>query len=231
MFTITGSLSAGYCGATATLLNTGKVLVTNGSNAELYDPSTGKFSATGSFNVSRAGATATLLGNGEVLFAGGGNYLASAELYNPATGSFTLTGSMHTGRALHSATLLGDGQVLIAGGQTYTPPSYPILSSAELYDPSTGTFTITGSMDHARAYQASLLLPSGDVLEISGFTTTTAELYDPKTGKFKLTGSMTDERDAGEGANLLNDGVVLVTGSDKTNSGKPFFWITAEIFR
>jgi hypothetical protein len=85
-------------------------------------------------------------------------------------------------------------------------------------------------MNHSRAYQSSLLLSSGDVLEISGSFTTTAELYDPTKGTFSFTGSLTDERDQGEEAVLLNNGVVLVTGGDKNNGGKPFFWITAETY-
>lgn len=233
-FTNTGSLNTARCIPTATLLNTGKVLITEGPEAELYDPSSGTFSYTGSPNVSRAAHTVTLLGNGEVLLAGGqdpsGNYLSSAEVYNPATGIFTVTRSMHTSRVFASATLLSDGQVLVAGGWTYVPPAYPILSEAELYDPSTGKFTVTGSMNHPRAYQQSLLLPSGDVLETSGSFTTTTELYDPSKGTFRITGSMTDRRDQGSGANLLNNGEVLVTGGDQNNGGKPFFWITAELY-
>ena len=234
-FTFTGSLNTGRCIPSATLLNTGKVLITGGgATAELYDPSTGTFSYTGSLNVSRNGHTVTLLGNGEVLLAGGqdttGNYLASAEVYNPASGTFTLTGSMHTGRNFASATLLGNGQVLVAGGYTYVPPAYPILASAELYNPSTGKFTVTGSMNHSRAYQTSLLLPSGNVLEISGWATPTAELYNPSTGTFSFTGSLTDERDQGAGTVLLNDGVVLVTGGARVINSKPYFWVTAELY-
>ena len=70
-FTNTGSLNAALCSPTATLLNTGKVLVIGGTNAELYDLSTGTFSNTGSPNVSRVLHTATLLPNGEVVVAGG----------------------------------------------------------------------------------------------------------------------------------------------------------------
>jgi len=233
-FTDTGSLNTATCVPTATLLDTGKVLITEGSTAELYDPASGTFSHTGSMNVSRGAYTATLLGNGDVLVAGGqganGDYLTSAEIYNPATGTFTLTGNMHQSRVFHSATLMGNGDVLVAGGWTFNGVSYPILSSAEVYDPSTGKFTVTGSMNHSRAYQSSLLLPSGDVLEISGSFTTTAELYNPLKGTFSFTGSLADERDQGEGAVLLNKGVVLVTGGDKNNGGKPFFWITDEIY-
>src|SRR5688572_15773496 len=67
----------------------------------------------------------------------------------PATaqslGTFTATGSMTGPRANHSATLLTNGKVLIAGGVSYVFPPSP-QPSAELYDPSTGTFSATGNM-------------------------------------------------------------------------------------
>ena len=103
---------------------------------------------TGSMASRRADHTATLLSSGEVMVAGGeykGSYgLSTAELYNPSTGTFSSTGSLKTGRQLHTATLLNNGEVLIAGGEfsQYSPTgsTYVCLSSAELYNPSTGTF-------------------------------------------------------------------------------------------
>lgn len=60
-----------------------------GGTAEVYDPSTGKFSPVGPMNVPRtSGHTATLLPDGTELIAGGATY--TAEIYNPATKSFTV---------------------------------------------------------------------------------------------------------------------------------------------
>jgi hypothetical protein len=80
---------------TATLLASGKVLVTGGindsdylSSAELYDPVTDHWSDAGTMSAARLKQTATLLANGKVLVAGGYNgssYLSSAELYDPGT--------------------------------------------------------------------------------------------------------------------------------------------------
>ena len=81
---------------TATLLPDGRVLVTGSyinsgesrASAELYDPTSGRWTATGSMDLGRDGHTATLLPDGRVLVAGDYNYesRASAELYDPAVG-------------------------------------------------------------------------------------------------------------------------------------------------
>ena len=76
---------------TASLLGSGKVLVSGGYNggylnsAELYDPSTGNWSSTGVLSIARGYHTASLLGSGKVLVSGGynGGALNSAELYDP----------------------------------------------------------------------------------------------------------------------------------------------------
>jgi hypothetical protein len=64
-------------------------------------------------------------------------------------GSFvSTTGSMNNARPGHTATLLNNGQVLVTGGSPDNDED--VLASAELYDPATGTFTVTGSMNDAR---------------------------------------------------------------------------------
>ena len=69
MIVARGSPATVEAGHTATLLNNGKVLVAGGASAELYDPSTGSFTATGSLSMDWLGSPATLLNDGEVLIA------------------------------------------------------------------------------------------------------------------------------------------------------------------
>src|SRR3954454_17853312 len=63
-----------------------------------------------------------------------------------AEGTWTATGSLNTARAGHTATLSSGGKVLVAGG---VGPSFPVLASAELYDPASGTWNATGSLNTA----------------------------------------------------------------------------------
>jgi len=227
----TGSMATARRFHTATLLPSGKVLVAGGDDsgsAELYDPSTGTFSATGGMTVARVGHTATLLSNGKVLIAGGsdasGAAKASAELYDPSTGIFTATpGSMTAARASHTATLLQSGKVLIAGGDVFFYNSKgQSLASAEIFDPSTGMFTATGSMTVPRESHTATLLSSGKVLITGGsdgtygYTPTitfyaSSETFDPSTGQFTAAGMMTTQR-LWQTVSLLASGKVLVAG-------------------
>ena len=139
-------------------------------------------------------------------------------------GSFAPTGSLTTGRQGHTATLLNDGRVLIAGGgntdtSVGNKATYTYLASAELYDPASGTFSLTGSMTTPRSGHTATLLDDGRVLIAGGFDgvgntpLASAELYDPATGTFSPTGSMTTPRSS-HTATLLDDGRVLTAGGD-----------------
>jgi Galactose oxidase, central domain len=241
-FENTGSLAFPRDGHTATLLPSGKVLVTGGdsypfsgllASAELYDPASGTWSATSSLGAARSGHTATLLPDGNVLVAAGGSALqslGSAELYVPASGTWTATGSLATARGEHTATLLPNGKVLVAGGEDFVYGFGSILASAELYDSASGTWTSTGSLATARYGHTATLLPDGKVLVTGGSgggssVLASAELYDPASGTWTATGSLGAAR-FDHTATLLPSDKVLVAGGVNSSG----FLVSAELY-
>jgi N-acetylneuraminic acid mutarotase len=210
---------------TALLLADGRVLVLGGSgcsdfdgcpldSAELYDPTTGTWTATGSTSGGGTGRSATLLDDGTVLVVGGSDGSLSegdlapmrvAELYNPGTGEWSTTGPLVQPREGHTATALPDGKVLVVGG----------TDTGEVYDPSTGQWTATAAMAGVRVGHSAALLADGKVLVAGGMAGTGAgafaELYDPGSGQWTATGDMVEGR-IYHTATPLAGGRVLVTG-------------------
>src|SRR5258708_7838772 len=131
-----------------------------------------------------------------------------------AAASFLGVGPMHLARDSHTATLLLNGKVLVAGGSDGTNA----LSSAELYDLSTGTWSVTGALRSKRRADTATLLPNGQVLVWGGASGTdpfdgilaSMELYDPATGLWNLT--QTGDPRTDHTATLLRNGKVLIAG-------------------
>src|SRR5262249_4384071 len=125
-------------------------------------------------------------------------------------------------RYSHVAALLSTGEVLVTGGGHFNGSTTAIDQTSELYDPTTGVWSLTGSMTTRRFGDSVSLLPNGKVLIIGGFTTVsvtnTAELYDRTTGLWTLTGSMNTARYS-HTATVRADGKVLVAGGSEGVSG------------
>jgi hypothetical protein len=233
VFTPTGDMVIERAGSIAALLPDGRVLVAGGedrsenalASAEIYDPATGKFTQTGHMTEPRGQATATALKNGKVLIVGGGsghypsqNVYRGAEVYDPATGKFTSTGQMTGGRHKHAAVLLASGKVLVVGGSD-NRDWHGQYSSAEIYDPATGTFSATGTMSTARFKlpYAAVLLNNGTVLVAGGGSF--AEVYDEAKGSFsRVKGNLGPARFFAS-ATLLPDGKTLITGGYAETGG------------
>jgi N-acetylneuraminic acid mutarotase len=191
---LTSQIPGGRSYHTSTLLPNGQVLVAGGYQSGsgfvipswLYDPATATWGSENLLIPLRYNHTATLLPNGKVLVTGGGTHAgitSRCDLFDPATGLWTQTGSLNAPRAYHTATLLPNGKVLVTGGEgTNSIPDF-YLSSAELYDPTTGTWTTTGSMNLEHSFDTATLMPGGKVLvaggvEAFGHATNSCELYD-----------------------------------------------------
>jgi N-acetylneuraminic acid mutarotase len=248
-----GSMSIPRLGQTATLLPNGKVLVVGGisypSNAltnttELYDPATNNWSAGPPLTLGvREAHSAVLLNTGKVLVVAGlqsypdCTYRNSAELYDWTTNTWAATGSLSLNRSSATTTLLSNGKVLLAGGPQNNCPTPNVgLNQAEVYDPATGTWSITGNLSVSRYANTITTLPSGKVLVAGGISTpgivASADLYDQVAGTFSLTGSMSAVRQSAPGTGdngatpLLFNGQVLVAGGH-TNSA---FLASAELY-
>jgi len=156
--------------------------------------------------------------------------LAHPLLVDPA---WTATGNLITGRRALPATVLASGRVLLVGGNSDAASS-GVLSTAELYDPGSGTFASAGAMAVTRADATATLLGSAKVLVAGGIVDTSmgavhssAELYDPATG-WSSAGTMTAKR-ARHSATLLPSGNVLLVGSG-SDADLADFRSTAEIY-
>ncbi|MBI4242748.1 MAG: hypothetical protein HY606_01550 [Planctomycetes bacterium] len=124
---------------------------------------------------------------------------------------------MGTARWYFAGVVRPNSNVLVTGG--YTPNTY--LRSCELYDPSTTTWSYTGSMLALRAIHTATLLPSSDTVLVAGGTSTNAGIGAAEkwaSSTWTLTGSMVTAR-YGHVA-LSSSNAVFVAGGDSRTSSK-----------
>ena len=222
-------LSVDRYGPDTVLLADGRVLVIGGelsegdqgkvawASAEVVDPVAGTTSPAIPLVEPRWIIATAQLPDGRVLLAGGmgirtDDQLTSAEVFDPTTMAFTQTGSMLEPRLGHLARL-PDGRVVATGDQ-YRGAA---ISTTEIYDPGTGTFSmgdaldpIVDNQDDTRyplgARSPVVTLAGGEVLvpglgcqEVhayradglsDGVRETPIERFDPATGRFNRAGSM-----------------------------------------
>ena len=210
--------------ATANLLQSGKVFVTNLEHTAVFDPAAGSFASIVAMEKRRTGHTATLLKDGRVLIVGGStglNYELAGQnlIYDPSANAFTEAGHLKVDRWGHIAVLLQDGRVLIVSGHTGSEP----VNAAEMYDPETNTFSGAGTS--AIRPSAALLLPSGRVFFIHG-PTGNIVLYNPATHVFSPAGHSVGPSLGMPTVTLLADGRVMIAGGltykdDSTQDGNP----------
>ena len=229
-------------GHVALRLRDGRVLVAGGiargrllRSAEIFDSRKESWTKAADMKVPRLGHTMTLLPDGRVLVAGGTGTrgpasegsqsvrpIASAEIFDPASRRWTSVGGMLTPRFEHTATELADGRVLIAGGLGYEQGKVQPVAAAELFDPSTGTFTRAASMQEPRTDHAATALEGGRVIVLGGDSgrsaIASAEVYDAARGAWSKAASLREAR-RGHSVTVLRDGTVVVVGGEYFNEG------------
>jgi len=214
-----GSLATG---ATQQLTATGNY--SDGSAQNLTASTSWASSNTGVLSINNSGlVTAGSVGEARITATVGSINGTSVLVVTSGSSQPGLT----TSRYLHSATMLDNGQVLVAGGVNCPAPgSCTYLSSAELYNPASGTFTNAASaMAQARSAPA-VLLNNGNVLHAGGYfcdgsgncsSLSSAEIFSPATGSFTSAGNMTVAR-SGQTMTLLGNGTVLIAGGETCTS-------------
>lgn len=224
-------------GHTISPLANGKVLAIGGcksllsqtmNSCELYDRATNSWSLAGAIRLARWEHSATSLANGKILVVGGTYWnskqggraegTGNCEIYDPILRKSTNTGSLHQARSGHSAALLPNGRVLVVGGNSKAGPPY-YTPNCEVYEPTTGKWTMTGALSQGRTQHQTVMLSDGDVLVIGGEwvgeALSSCERYNAETGQWIQAAPMVGAR-AGHNATLLPDGNVLVTGGYET---------------
>ena len=222
-------------------------------SAEIYDPTSQRWTPTGNMAFIQHHPTATLLPVGPVSVCGpncgkvlvvgtpatiaGKTSPADAEIYDPRSGTWTPTASTEHTRDEPASVVLHTGRVLVTGTVSDLAPG--TIVGAELFDPATATWATTGNAEpYPNAGETVTVLADGRALAVVSEPTGVRkgqELYDPtglpdpanpavKGGAWTLSAALADQRN-GETATVLHDGTVLVTGG---NAAPPL--ATAELY-
>jgi hypothetical protein len=222
----------GGAGFEALALADGRALLLDqGNTPEIFEPWCETFSESQPMLQARRRFAAALMADGRVLISGGiigaDSYSAATEIFDPATGTFSAGPDLVVPRTGHTATALGDGRILVAGGNGPAEPgsSHTALTSAEIYDPSTGAFRLIGSMAIDHTDHAAVRLAGDEVLiaggahpqSSGGGARADADLFDPETETFTATGPMTGPRAELE-LTVLSDGRALASGGQSSGT-------------
>ncbi|MBL8611703.1 MAG: hypothetical protein JNL38_30450 [Myxococcales bacterium] len=228
--TVSGIVAPRYF-ARAVRLDDGSVLSAGGTDvslnarytdAELYDPKTGRTTVTFPLPVPRSGHSLTALpGGGAIVIGGftGDDVSASAAIFDPKSG-WRAVASMASPRSHHGAGLLPDGRVIVAGGEKCCVAlPYEALRTTEIYDPVADSWSPGPALGAARYDHTLDALPDGRVLVTGGASLFfedgllgSVEVLDAARTTWSLLGSMREPRTLHRSTPLPN-GKVLITGT------------------
>ena len=198
-----------------------------------FDPETGEWTHLSDIPSNRIFTDIIALSNREILVVGGLDLKAMSsasatldvvdivESYNTDTGEWQTLGPMNEAAMEVSLVLLNDGRVMAVGGAGNFDTQLE-TARAEIFDPATGSWTVTGDLNTPRASVKTIALTDGRVLAAGGFgsyiqafgDSPTSEIYDPETGEWDVTGPMSVQRFR-HTLTLLPDGRVLAVGGEE----------------
>ncbi|MFP2930869.1 Kelch repeat-containing protein, partial [Pyxidicoccus sp. 3LG] len=124
------------------------------------------------------------------------------------------TASMATARGQHVALLLADGDLLVAGGVN----RLGFVTSAERFDPETGTWASAGAPGIQGNVAVGVMLPTGRAFVMTDGSQE-ARLHDAATNTWTATGAMSAARSLPT-VTLLQTGQVLVAGGSNLNTAE-----------
>ncbi len=181
-------------------------VVTPQNNAALA-LGTGNWAETAPITTGVINAASAMLSDGRVMVVGGhatNGDTGAAQIYNPATGTWASAGALKYVAENLAATTLSSGKIFVNGGQQVSNHT-KVLSSTSIYDPATNKWTAGPNMTQPRMGELSVLLSTGKVLIVGGFSganstycgsggCSTAELFNPVTNTSTATPNLAYKR-------------------------------------
>ena len=207
------------------------------ATAMTYNPAAGTWTKAPNMSTARAYATATALRDGRVLVAGGYDRrvilltnptregvqlvpLAGSLIFNSTSSTWTAGPALAHARYGHLAVALQGGRVLVVGGNDPLHPEQ-LLTSAELFDSATRSWTSAGALGAGRSQFTLTALVDGRALLTGGIAAdgrtvlSSTLIYDPTKNQWSPGPDLASAR-SGHGAAILADGRLLVSvGADQ----------------
>ncbi len=198
IFSVGPNMNETRMGHNHVVLDNGDILLLGGHTTNFISMSTAEYFSNNTFvslNMNYPHDSPALVkhANGLYYIFGGSDNLgiapgfATVDVYNPATNTFSaLPSTMNYGRMMAQGTMLSDGKILIVGGwYDYSSPMY-----GEIFDPATGTFTVTGALNTPRSNPIVVPTNDGKAYIFGGMGVygtpyfENVEEYDPATNAF-----------------------------------------------
>jgi hypothetical protein len=172
------------------------------------------------------------LNNGKILCVGGEHTTSGTEvletncyLYDPVANTWAITGALNTLRVSPMLVKLQDGTILCTGGRTLII-SGNALADTEIYNPTTGLWTVKGALNTSRYRAAIWLLNTGDVLIAGGGSGSGSFTPQSSTERYSISGgTWTDLGQALYTGALepyyfsLTDGTPVIAGAQHLTTG------------